>query len=46
LVLAAADKFEILGRVALGENSFATPAIAGGIMYLRTYSQLFSLGGK
>lgn len=46
VVLAAADKFEVLGRVALGEKCFATPAIAGGIMYLRTYSQLFSLGGK
>lgn len=46
VVVAAADKFEILGRVALGEKCFATPAIAGGIMYWRTYSQLFSVGGK
>ncbi len=46
VVLAAADKFEMLGRVALGDKCFATPAIAGGVMYFRTYSQLFSLGGK
>lgn len=46
VVLAAADKFELLSRVPLGELSYATPAVAGGVMYLRTQSQLFSLGGK
>ncbi len=45
VVLAAADKFEVLGRMSLGELSYATPAVAGGVMYLRTRSQLFSLGG-
>ncbi len=45
VVLAAADKFELLARVPLGEPSFATPAVADGVMYLRTRSQLFSLGG-
>jgi outer membrane protein assembly factor BamB len=45
VVLAAGDKFEILGRMSLGESSYATPAVAGGVMYLRTRSQLFSLGG-
>ena len=45
VVLAAADKFEVLARVPLGEPSFATPAVAGGVMYLRTRSHLFSLGG-
>jgi outer membrane protein assembly factor BamB len=45
-VLAAADKFELLARIPLGEPSFATPAIAGGVMYLRTASHLMSLGGK
>jgi len=44
VVLAAADKFEVLARIALGEPSYATPAVAGGVMYLRTRSQLFSLG--
>ncbi|MFH1924645.1 MAG: PQQ-binding-like beta-propeller repeat protein [Planctomycetota bacterium] len=46
VVLVAADKFELLSRVPLGELSYATPAVAGGVMYLRTQSQLFSLGGK
>ena len=44
VVLAAADKFEVLCRVPLGEPSYATPAVAGGVMYLRTSSHLFSLG--
>jgi len=46
VVLAAADKFELVSRVPLGELSYATPAVADGVMYLRTQSQLFSLGGK
>jgi len=46
VVLAAVDRFEVLARVPLGERSFATPAVAGGVMYLRTRSHLFSLGGK
>ncbi|MFA6562533.1 MAG: PQQ-binding-like beta-propeller repeat protein [Verrucomicrobiia bacterium] len=46
VVLAAADKFELVSRVPLDELSYATPAVAGGVMYLRTQSQLFSLGGK
>jgi outer membrane protein assembly factor BamB len=45
VVLAAADKYEVLGRVPLGESSYATPAVADGVMYLRTVSHLFSLGG-
>jgi outer membrane protein assembly factor BamB len=46
VVVSAGDTFEVLARVPLGEASYATPAIAGGAMYLRTRSQLFSLGGK
>jgi outer membrane protein assembly factor BamB len=45
VVLAASDKFELLARVPLGEPSYATPAVSGGVMYLRTRSHLFSLGG-
>jgi outer membrane protein assembly factor BamB len=45
VVVAAADKFDDLGRMSLGEMSYATPAVAGGVMYLRTRSHLFSLGG-
>jgi outer membrane protein assembly factor BamB len=45
-VVAASDTFKELARVPLGEPSFATPAVANGIMYLRTRSRLYSLGGK
>lgn len=44
IVLAASKEFKELGRVALNEKTFATPAIANGVMYLRTESQLYSLG--
>ena len=46
VVLAASEKFELLARVPLGEPSYATPAVSGGVMYLRTRWQLFSLGGR
>ena len=46
VVVAAGDKFEVLHRIPLGEPSYATPAVAGGVMYLRTSSHLFSLGGS
>jgi hypothetical protein len=44
-VMVAGDAFQVVHRIPLGEPSFATPAVAGGVMYLRTNSQLFSLGG-
>jgi len=43
-VIAAADKYELLGKVSLGEPSYTTPAIAGGRMYIRGRGHLFSLG--
>lgn len=46
VVLAASRQFEELGRIDLGEPSNSTPAIAGGVMYLRTKSHLMALGGK
>ena len=45
LVLAAANQFELLGRIKLGERSNSTPAIADGVMYLRTVSHLVALDG-
>jgi outer membrane protein assembly factor BamB len=42
-VLSASEKFQLLARNPLGENSYATPAIANGRMYLRTYSHLICL---
>jgi len=46
VVLAASDTFKRLARVPLGEPSHTTPAVSDGVMYLRTCSSLFSLGGK
>jgi len=45
-VIAAADKFKLLGKSRLGEISRATPAVAGGRIYFRTLSHVISLGGK
>jgi outer membrane protein assembly factor BamB len=47
VVIIAADKvYRFLAKVPLGEKCFSVPAIAGGVMYLRTQSQLYSLGGN
>lgn len=43
-VVAAADEFELLGKMNLGELSHSTPAISGGRLYLRTQSHLFAIG--
>jgi hypothetical protein len=46
VVIAAADKYQLLARNKLGESGNSTPAVAGGVMYFRTKSHLMSLGGK
>jgi outer membrane protein assembly factor BamB len=46
VVLAAANQFELLGRIKLGERSNSTPAVVGGVMYLRTVSHLMALDSK
>ena len=45
VALSATDKFQLLGNTELGDKSDATPALAGGRMYVRTYGHLISLGG-
>ena len=45
VVLAASDKFEELARNELGHPTKATPAVSGGTLFLRTESQLISIGG-
>lgn len=44
-VIDADREFEMLATNPLGEASRSTPAVAGGRMYLRTYSHLTSVGG-
>jgi len=46
VVLAAAERFELLARINLEEPSNSTPAIADGVMYLRTRSHLMAIGGN
>ncbi len=46
VVLQAGPRYELLAANPLGEKSHATPAVADGRMYLRTYSHLISIGGK
>lgn len=45
VVLAASQDFELLARNNLDETCHATPAIADGRLYVRTYRHLYSLGG-
>ena len=45
-VIAASGIFDLLAKVSLGEQCYATPAIADGAMYFRTNTRLLSLGGK
>ena len=45
IVLAAAKEYNLVARNDLGEPSHATPAVVDGIMYARTFSHLFSIGG-
>lgn len=42
-VIAAADKFELLSRIGVGEKSYATLAVAGETLFLRTTSRLFAV---
>lgn len=46
VVVKAAETCELLAINPLGEMSHSTPAVSGGRMYLRTFSQLFSVGGE
>lgn len=43
-IVAAKEKYELIGRASLGELCYATPAIARGRMYVRTLTQLFCIG--
>lgn len=43
IVLAASKKFEQVARIPLGESTHATPAIAGGRMFVRTNTRVLCL---
>ncbi|MBC8470805.1 MAG: PQQ-binding-like beta-propeller repeat protein [Planctomycetes bacterium] len=44
VVIRAASTYELLAVNPLGERSHATPAVSGDSIYLRTYSNLISIG--
>jgi outer membrane protein assembly factor BamB len=46
VVLAASKRFEMAGRNPAGEGSHATPAVADGRLYVRTFGHLLSISGK
>ncbi len=46
VVVEAGDKLRILERNSLGEPIYATPAIAGGNLYVRTTARLYAFGDK
>lgn len=46
ITLAVGDKFTAPARLPLGEKCFATPAIAGGKLFIRTHTQLFAFGSR
>lgn len=45
VVVAAAEKYALLGKFSLGEGTEATPAVADGTMYVRTLTHLGAVGG-
>lgn len=46
LVVAAGDKFNLLGTNSMGELLMATPALSEGVMYVRSSASLFAIGRK
>jgi outer membrane protein assembly factor BamB len=46
IVLAAGRKRQVLARNSLGERSLASPAVAGGQIFIRTDDHLFCVGTK
>ena len=45
-VLGLGDDLQVLAKNDLGEPIMATPAVVGGVLYVRTASALFAFGGK
>ncbi len=42
-VIAASPDYEFLGKTSLGDNSHATPAVANGKLYFRTFRRIMAL---
>lgn len=46
VVLAAAPEYRLIARFPLPEGTHATPAVADGMMFVRTYGELFAVGKR
>ena len=46
LIIAAGDKFVQIATNSMGELLMATPALSGGVMYVRSSTSLFAIGEK
>jgi len=46
VVVAASPEYELLGKTPLGDSSHATPAVANGRIFLRTFHRLVCLQAK
>jgi outer membrane protein assembly factor BamB len=46
IVLAATPEYHVAARNRLDEGSHATAAVAGGVMYMRTFSRLYAIRGE
>ena len=46
LIVAAGEKFNHLATNSMGELLMATPALSGGVMYVRSSGSLFAIGKK
>jgi outer membrane protein assembly factor BamB len=46
VVVEAGDRFRVLARNPLNEQTHSTPAVAGGRMYVHTSQHLVSVGGS
>ena len=45
-MLQAGNEYKEIAKNDLGEMSLASPAIAGGAIYIRTESKLYKIGGN
>jgi len=46
VVIDASDQFKLLARNPVLEESYSTPAVSDGVLYVRTETHLISVGGK
>lgn len=46
ILLGGGAAFEIVGKIPLGEKCFATPAVAGGRLFVRTFAHVIAFGAR